>query len=99
MKKDENNTGKYLNKEIKDIIDAFPDFESILEKYDIGCGPCSVGTCLLKDIVEIHRLPSEKNKSRWYVSNKPFTPAEIFRCSLGLNPRFQRNVESIFHLR
>ena len=51
---------KYLNMGIKDVIEAFPVIESILDEYDIGCGPCSVGTCLLKDIVEIHRLPSEK---------------------------------------
>jgi len=53
---------KYLNKGIKDVIDEFPDIESILEEYDIGCGPCSVGTCLLKDIVEVHRLPPEKEQ-------------------------------------
>jgi hemerythrin-like domain-containing protein len=53
---------KYLNMGIKDVIDAFPVIESILEEYDIGCGPCSVGTCLLKDIVEIHRLPPEKEQ-------------------------------------
>jgi hypothetical protein len=53
---------KYLNMGIKDVIEAFPIIESILEEYDIGCGLCSVGTCLLKDIVEIHRLPSEKEQ-------------------------------------
>ena len=53
---------KYLNKGIKTVIDAFPDVETILEEYDIGCGPCSVGTCLLKDIVEVHRLPPEKEQ-------------------------------------
>ena len=53
---------KYLNKGIKTVIYAFPDVETILEEYDIGCGPCSVGTCLLKDIVEVHRLPPEKEQ-------------------------------------
>ena len=41
----------YLNKGIKEIIDQFPEIEDILNEYDIGCGPCSVGTCLFKDIV------------------------------------------------
>ena len=50
---------KYLNKGIKEVIDEFPGIEAILEAYGIGCGPCSVGTCLLKDIVDIHRLPPE----------------------------------------
>ena len=53
---------KYLNMGIKDVIKAFPVIESILEEYDIGCGPCAVGTCLLKDIVEIHQLPPEKEQ-------------------------------------
>ena len=50
----------YLNKGIKEVIDEFPEVEKILDEYGIGCGPCSVGTCLLKDIVEIHDLPSDK---------------------------------------
>jgi len=53
---------KYLNQGIKDVIEAFPALENILEEYDIGCGPCNVGTCLLKDIVEIHRLPPEREQ-------------------------------------
>jgi hemerythrin-like domain-containing protein len=47
---------EYLNKGIKEIIIEFPQIESVLNDYDIGCGPCSVGICLLKDIVAIHRL-------------------------------------------
>jgi len=50
----------YLNKGIKEVIDQFPEIENILNEYDIGCAPCSVGTCLLKDIVEIHYLPADK---------------------------------------
>ncbi len=50
----------YLNKGIKEIITQFPAIEGILDEYDIGCGPCSVGICLLKDIVQIHRLSPEK---------------------------------------
>lgn len=53
---------KYLNKGIKEVIDQYPEIEEILSAYDIGCGPCAVGTCLLKDIVEIHNLPEEKER-------------------------------------
>ena len=53
---------EYLNRGIKDIITANPAIADILADYDIGCGPCNVGTCLLKDIVGIHRLPPEKEK-------------------------------------
>jgi len=52
----------YLNKGIKDIIEEFPDVEDVLTDYDIGCGPCNVGICLLKDIVAIHRLPEDQEK-------------------------------------
>ena len=50
---------EYLNKSIKEIINEFPEVGNILNEYNIGCAPCSVGSCLLKDIVEIHNLPSE----------------------------------------
>ena len=50
---------KFLNTGIKEIIDEFPEVEKILSEYDIGCGPCNVGLCLLKDIVQIHNLPRD----------------------------------------
>lgn len=52
----------YLNQGIKEIIDQYPAVEKILDEYGIGCGPCSVGLCLLKDIVEIHRLPPDQEQ-------------------------------------
>jgi hemerythrin-like domain-containing protein len=52
----------YLNKSIKEVIDEYPEVEKILDEFSIGCGPCSVGTCLLKDIVEIHDLPADKEQ-------------------------------------
>ena len=53
---------KYLHMGIKAVIEEFPEIESILTDYDIGCGPCMVGTCLLKDIVSIHSLPKPDEK-------------------------------------
>ena len=52
----------YLNKGIKQIIHQFPEVENVLEEYGIGCAPCSVGTCLLKDIVEIHYLNTDQEQ-------------------------------------
>lgn len=51
---------EYLNSGIKAVIQKFPPISGILDEYGIGCGPCSVGTCLLKDIVSIHSLPPEQ---------------------------------------
>jgi len=53
---------EYLNKGIKEIIGQFPEIGNILNEYSIGCAPCSVGSCLLKDIVEIHNLPYEEEQ-------------------------------------
>ena len=52
----------YLNKGIKEVIKEFPEVEDVLNDYDIGCGPCTVGICQLKDIIEIHRLPEDQEK-------------------------------------
>ena len=50
---------KYLRTPIKEIIGEYPPIGALLEEYGIGCVPCSVGTCLLADIVEIHNLSPE----------------------------------------
>lgn len=52
----------YLNKGIKEVIVQFPTVETILTEYGIGCGPCNVGTCLLKDIVRIHNLGADREQ-------------------------------------
>jgi hemerythrin-like domain-containing protein len=78
----------YLNKSIKEVIDEFPEVEKVLDEFGIGCGPCSVGTCLLRDIVEIHDLPADKEKVMMAKIAKiiyPDKPIEI--------PRLQRKAE------
>lgn len=47
------------NRNIKEVIAATPGIGEILEKYGIGCSKCSIGTCLLKDVVSVHFLGSE----------------------------------------
>ncbi len=47
---------RFLESPIKELIARFPALGTILEEYAIGCVPCSVGTCLLRDIVGIHNL-------------------------------------------
>jgi len=54
---------EYLNKGIKEIISKFPQVADILNEYNIGCAPCSVGSCLLRDIVEIHNLSVEDEQA------------------------------------
>ncbi len=49
-------TDATMNREIKSVIEEFPTIEQILSEYGVGCGACTVGTCLVKDIVTIHVL-------------------------------------------
>jgi len=53
---------KLLQTPIKELIGRFPAVGEILDEVGIGCVPCSVGTCLLVDIVEIHNLPPEEER-------------------------------------
>ena len=48
-----------LRTPIKELIGKYPKVGAILDESGIGCVPCSVGTCLLSDIVEIHNLSPE----------------------------------------
>ncbi len=68
----------YLNKGIKETITEHPGIEAILDDYDIGCGPCMVGTCLLKDIVEIHALsPRDEREMMGRIANAIHPDSEI----------------------
>lgn len=51
-----------LNRKIKELIDEYPLIADILESYNIGCVPCNVGSCLLKDIVDIHNLSESQER-------------------------------------
>lgn len=44
---------------IKEVLDDHPIIGEILNKYEIGCIKCSVGTCLLKEVVSVHFLGDE----------------------------------------
>ncbi|OFW58888.1 MAG: hypothetical protein A2133_02370 [Actinobacteria bacterium RBG_16_64_13] len=53
----------YLNSPVKEVIDHFPEVGEILADYQVGCVTCGVGTCLLKDIIEIHHLSAEDEQA------------------------------------
>lgn len=65
---------EYLNAPIKEIITKFPQVGKILEEYNIGCVPCALGSCLLKDVVAIHNLPHEKVVEMMYSIEKAIYP-------------------------
>ena len=64
----------YLNKGIKEIILKIPEVATVLDNYGIGCVPCSVGSCALKDVVEIHNLPEEQEQEMMYRIEKAIYP-------------------------
>lgn len=55
---------------IKDVIKSYPKIGKILDKHGIGCTTCKVGICKLKDVVKIHYLPKEKEKTIFNEINK-----------------------------
>ncbi|MDP2938479.1 MAG: hemerythrin domain-containing protein [Candidatus Omnitrophota bacterium] len=65
---------KYLNTPIKELITKFPEVGNILQDYNIGCVPCALGSCLLKDIVAIHNLPEEQELELMYGIEKAIYP-------------------------
>jgi len=69
----------YLNKGIKQIINQFPEVENILDEYGIGCAPCNVGTCLLKDIIEIHNLNTDEEQKIMARIAKIFYPGKVIK--------------------
>ena len=44
---------------IQDVVQVHPRIGEILNDFEIGCVDCSVGICLLKDVVAIHALGDE----------------------------------------
>lgn len=61
---------------IKDIVRDHPAIGAILEKHEIGCIACTVGICLLKDVVSIHGLPAAdeaaiEQEIRDYLNGRP----------------------------
>ncbi|OGX32178.1 MAG: hypothetical protein A3G37_01250 [Omnitrophica WOR_2 bacterium RIFCSPLOWO2_12_FULL_46_30] len=67
---------EFLNKNIKYIIAQYPEVGKILERYNIGCTTCSVGSCLLKDIIEIHNLSPEVEAELLYEIERVVFPGK-----------------------
>jgi len=72
---------EFLNKGINEVIKQYPKVKKILEEYDIGCTICSIGTCLLKDIVKIHNLSPEREQESMASITKLFYPNKEIKIS------------------
>lgn len=79
---------KYLNTNIKDLITDYNSIQTELDKFEIGCAPCNLGTCKLKDVVEIHHLNAEDEKKLIGNIFKIIFPNETFEI-----PRIGKDVD------
>ncbi|MEW6201962.1 MAG: hemerythrin domain-containing protein, partial [bacterium] len=84
-----------INNGIKEIITEFPKSADILTEYDIGCVPCTVGTCLLKDIVEIHDLTPEKEQELMFRIEKAIFPHKEIKMPKIVAPTRQKTPKEI----
>lgn len=79
---------EYLHKGIKEVINEFPEIEHILNEFNIGCAPCSVGSCLLKDIVDIHNLsPDEEHLLMHTIARVIYPGKEVVIPGINRKPR------------
>ena len=59
---------------IKPLIEAFPRVGEILDRYGIGCVPCTIGTCELQDVIKVHALPPQDEAEMMYRIEKAIYP-------------------------
>lgn len=54
---------RHLDAPIKPLLEAHPTLVQVLDEAGIGCGQCSLGTCKVSDILEIHDLDTEASRA------------------------------------
>jgi hypothetical protein len=47
------------NQQIIEVLKVHPRIGEILDRYGIGCTACSIGTCLMANVVAVHALGEE----------------------------------------
>lgn len=53
----------HLQQHIKPLMETHPALGPVLTSAGIGCTTCSLGTCRIQDILEIHNLDAEATRS------------------------------------
>jgi hemerythrin-like domain-containing protein len=51
-----------LHEPIRDVIARYPTIGALLAEHGIDCITCSVGTCLLKDVLSVHGFPARQEQ-------------------------------------
>ena len=47
---------RHLGRPVQEVIAEFPGVQAVLSDIGIGCATCAMGTCLLREIIEVHGL-------------------------------------------
>lgn len=69
---------KHLTRGVKDVITEYPEVGRILDEFKVGCTTCSVGTCLLKDVVSIHNLnPADEAELMYQIEKSIYPEREV----------------------
>jgi len=53
---------QYLEQNIQSLLAQYPPLGPVLSEAGIGCTTCSLGSCRVKDILEIHNLGAEASR-------------------------------------
>jgi hemerythrin-like domain-containing protein len=53
----------YYDMGIKDVIGLYPKIGELLLAYEVDCAACAVGTCLMKDVLDIHNFSPEEKQT------------------------------------
>ncbi len=67
----------YYKSDIKSVITDFPQIGQLLQRYGVDCVTCSVGTCLLKDVLSIHDFSREQEEFLTVQMNKIINREEV----------------------
>ncbi len=76
---------KYIKMDVKPLIETFPKVGEILERYGIGCVPCTVGTCKLEDVVKFHTLlPQDEAEMMFQIEKAIYPERDVPRPQVQL---------------
>jgi len=74
----------YYDTPIKDVIAEVPKLGDLLAFHGVDCVTCKVGTCLLKDVLNIHNFTEDKKKEIMVQIDKVINGEDIEISPIGM---------------
>jgi hemerythrin-like domain-containing protein len=53
---------RHLDRPVQEVMAEFPGVQAVLSDFGIGCATCAMGTCLLREIIEVHGLSVDQER-------------------------------------